>query len=401
MLIKNLFPRLDEQAIKQLDEFGRVLKKGVPLKGKHFEVLHKNVRALSDNLTSDREGLRKDYMTDARFLSAYLHYFLPWNLYRLSRLFTGIEPYVNDGGTIIDLGSGPLTVPMALWIALPKLRERKLTIVCVDRASKVMSEGRKLFDILTGGRSNWKIVTVKGSLGMQLREKADLVVAANTLNELNWSGRDSEQMPYKTASSLMRYLKKDGRLLLVEPGLRQASRNLVIMRAELMDQGLMPLAPCPHDALCPMHGQGTDSRWCHFNFGVEGAPEWLNDLTRRARLTKTGLSLSFVYLATAEVGYVGSVRVVSEVFKLPQGRGQYACSSRGLTLLQYPQRGYTLFPGQFIDPDWPEQSRTDLKSGAVILPVKEKLGKETSNKEKPAKTKPARNNKGTAKPKKK
>jgi len=375
MLIKNLFPRLDTQAAKELDEFGRVLRKAAPLKGKHFEVLHKNVRALSDSLTSDREGLRKDYMTDARFLGAYLYYFLPWNLYRLSRLFTGIEPYVNNGGVIIDLGSGPLTVPLALWISMPKMRERTLTFICVDRASKVMSEGRRLFDTLTGGTSKWKIVTVKGSLGMQLREKADLVVAANTLNELNWTGRDSEQMQGKVAHSLAKYLKKDGRLLLVEPGLRQAGRNLAVMRAELMDLGLMPLAPCPHDGYCPMHGQGTDARWCHFNFGVEGAPRWLTDLTHRARLTKSGLSLSFVYLTTAEVSYVGSVRAVSEVFKIPQGRGQYACSSRGLTLLEYPQRGPALFPGQSLPPEWPEQSRTDLKSGAVILPVTAKLTK--------------------------
>lgn len=380
MLIKNLFPRLDEHVLKELDEFGRVLRKGFPLKGKHFEVLHKNVRALSDSLTSDRDGLRKDYMTDARFLGAYLHYFLPWNLYRLSRLFTGIEPYVNHGGTVIDLGSGPLTVPMALWISMPRMRERELTFVCVDRASKVMNEGRRLFDILTGGASKWKIVTVKGSLDKQLREKADLAVAANTLNELNWSGRDSERMPGKVAHSLTKHLKEDGRLLLVEPGLRQASRTLTILRAELMDLGLMPLAPCPHDGYCPMHGLGTDARWCHFNFGVEGAPRWLSDLTHRARLTKTGLSLSFVYMSTAEVNYVGSVRAVSEVFRLPQGRGQYACSSRGLTLLQYPQRGPTLFPGQYIDPEWPEQSRTDLKSGAVILPVKKNLTKDKPSK---------------------
>lgn len=377
MLIKNLFPRLDEQTLKMLDGFGRVLARAVPMKGKHRDVLHKNVRALSDNLTSDRESLKNDYMTDARYLGAYLHYFLPWNLYRLSRLFTGIEPYVNKDGTIIDLGSGPLTVPLALWISMPGLRERELHFVCVDRATKVMGEGRKLFDTLTKGKSRWKITTVKGSLGMQLREKGDLVVAANTLNELNWSGKNSQEMPGKLAHSLTRYLKKDGRLLLVEPGLRQAGRTLAIMRAALMDQGLMPLAPCPHDTVCPMDGQGPEARWCHFNFGVDGAPEWLAGLTRRARLTKTGLSLSFVYMTSAQVNYVGSVRAVSEVFQLSEGRGQYACSDRGLTLLQYPRSGPMLFPGQFINPEWPEHPGKDGKSGAVILPVKAKLAKDT------------------------
>jgi ribosomal protein RSM22 (predicted rRNA methylase) len=375
MLIKNLFPRPEKDTLAMLDRFHATLSKTFPLKGKHREVLHKNVRDLSDSLTSDRESLKKDYMGDARLLGAYLHYFLPWNLYRMSRLFSGINPSVRDNGTIIDLGSGPMTVPLAMWMSMPALRDRKLTFVCVDRAPKVMNEGRKLFDRIAGPKAPWRIVTVKGSLGMKLREKGDLVVAANTLNELNLSARGKQQDPMgKLARTLRQYMAENGRLLLIEPGLRRSGETLSALRGLLLEQGLSPLAPCTHAGECPMTGLGK-SPWCHFNFGIEGAPGKLMNLTRRARLTKTGLSLSFLYMSEGEAEHAEAVRVISEPFPLPEGRGQYGCSDRGLTLLHYPATGPLLYPGQFIVPHWPEETATDAKSGAVVLPVAIKQGK--------------------------
>ncbi len=369
MLIKNLFPRLEKDTLDMLNRFHSALSKTFPLKGKHREVLHKNVRALSDCLTSDRESLKKDYMGDARFMGAYLHYFLPWNLYRMSRLFSGINPSVRENGTIIDLGSGPLTVPLAMWMSMPALRTRPLTFVCVDRAPKVMNEGRKLFEQIAGNKAPWRIVTVKGSLGTKLREEGDLVVAANTLNELNLTARGKQQDPMgKLARNLRQYMAPNARLLLIEPGLRRSGEILSCLRGLLLEHGFTPLAPCTHSAECPMTGLGK-APWCHFNFGIDGAPSKLMDLTRRARLTKSGLSLSFLYMSESEVEHGDSVRVISEPFPLPEGRGQYACSSRGLTLLQYPPTGAMLYPGQFVIPQWPEESKTDIKSGAVVLPV--------------------------------
>jgi hypothetical protein len=118
----------------------------------------------------------------------------------------------------------------------------------------------------------------------------------------------------------------------------------------------------------PATGQGAP--WCHFNFSVKGAPKWLEMLSAEARLDKTGVSLNFLYLSRNGAKDWGAVRVISEPFALHGGNGQYACSDKGLTLVDYGMKHRPLFPGQAMVPDWPAEPRKDLKSGALILPYK-------------------------------
>jgi hypothetical protein len=53
------------------------------------------------------------------------------------------------------------------------------------------------------------------------------------------------------------------------------------------------------------------------------------------------------------------------------GKGQYACSNKGLTLVDYGLKHRPLSPGQTIIPDWSEKPKTDLKSNALILTYKD------------------------------
>ena len=371
MSAEKLFPPLSLESRKLLERFGAVLDEVTPLKGKHRLELRGNIRRLSETLTEKRENLGNDYMGDPSNTSAYLRYFLPWNLFRLSRLFGGLEIDVPEDGVVADFGAGPLTAMIALWIAKPELRARRLTFVCVDRTPKPMRDGLRLFEALTGeGGKNWRATLVKGGIGMRLREDADLVIAANTLNEMSWTGRDTDfETGARLALSLIKGLKDTGRLLLVETGLRRSARILSLLRGELLELGYQPMAPCTHGGECAMHGAGT-TPWCHFNFDALDAPAWLKKLTATANLTKQNASLSFLYAARGEAQHGVLVRAVSEIFPLPPiHRGQYGCSDRGLTLLRYGIGGPTLFPGQTIAANWPETPEIDRKSGAVILPV--------------------------------
>ena len=117
MSTDRLFPDLTEVNRDELARFGALLRKAWPLKSKHRDPLKYAIRDMSRGLTVDRNDRRADYMADAKTLSPYLYYFLPWNLYRLSRLFTGLDFDVPDGAQVADLGSGPLTTVLALWIA--------------------------------------------------------------------------------------------------------------------------------------------------------------------------------------------------------------------------------------------------------------------------------------------
>jgi len=160
-----------------------------------------------------------------------------------------------------------------------------------------------------------------------------------------------------------------GRILLVETGVRLAGRLIAEMRAQFLEKGYKPISPCPHTEECPMPALGQGP-WCHFNFSTKGAPEWLERISRDAALEKDNVSLNFLYLSPGGASEWGAVRAISEPFKLHGGKGQYACSDKGLTLIEYAPGTRPLFPGQLIVPSWPPSPKTDLKSKALILPYK-------------------------------
>jgi len=267
-------------------------------------------------------------------------------------------------------------------MARPHLRKRPLHFVCVDRAPKPMRLG---LDTLThmaaahGGLAPWRITLVKAPLDARLREKADMVIMANALNEVLHRG-EGELLEEADALSwhLTSMLNPGGAMLVVEPGVRPSAHLLAALRRGFLHRGLKPLAPCPHTGPCPMSGRGYTA-WCHFNFDAEIVPNWLKKLSDEARLTKDNVSLSFLHFSSRgralEAGEGKSfVRAMSGPFELPgEGLypryGQYCCSDRGLTLLSLPRKHLVPLPGSLLEATWPETPETDSKSGALILPI--------------------------------
>lgn len=256
MSIDRLFPYITEENAAELERFGNIIKKVWPLKAKHRDHLKYDIRDMSRGLTSERDKRRKDYMTDAKFLSPYICYFLPWNLYRMSRLFTGLELDIPDGAHIADIGSGPLTAVIALWMSRPHLRERKLNFTCMDLSPKSMQAGLALFKALAGDNSPWRIKTVKAMFTDRINKKCDLIIAANAFNELDWSGRTARPQAEKLTKHLISSTTESGRILLIETGVRLTGRIIAEMRAQMIEQGFTPLprvrtqanAPCPPQA---------------------------------------------------------------------------------------------------------------------------------------------------------
>ncbi len=392
-----LFPRPGHEFLSLMAALPGHLDVALPLRRQHRRELPGDIRELSHLLTDERGDLRRDYLADPAALSAYMRYFLPWNIHRLGILFSGlgIDPGGDDpeaGATVIDLGTGPLTAPLALWMARPHLRRRKLHFVCVDRAPKPMRLGLETLTHMAqergGGLAPWKITLVKSPLDARLREKGDLIIMANALNEVlrRGEGVDLAEDAGGLAWHLGSMLTDRGQLLVVEPGVRPSAHLLAALRRGLLHEGMSPLAPCPHTGPCPMSGRGYTA-WCHFNFESESAPAWLRRLSELARLPKQNVSLSFLHfskkgrsLAAAEGKSL--IRAVSGPLELPgpEGKrryGQYACSERGLTLLSLPRRGQVPLPGTLIEAAWPAEELKDAKSGAVVLPLGDEAVKHT------------------------
>jgi ribosomal protein RSM22 (predicted rRNA methylase) len=86
---------------------------------------------------------------------------------------------------------------------------------------------------------------------------ADLVISAYVLGELTAHQR----------VSLVRLAAAAGpAVLLVEPGTPAGHRRILSARQQLIEDGFLVAAPCPHQLDCPLHIEGD---WCHFGVRLQ------------------------------------------------------------------------------------------------------------------------------------
>ena len=408
------FPDLSVAAQRALTDYADLLREVMPMKAAHRRRLADNIQELSSFLIEDRaEFLGRDYLHAPAALGAYLWYFLPWNLLRLSRLLGGLNLDLPDGATIVDLGSGPLTVVQALALARPDLLTRELHFHCLDATPKPMREGRKLYqglvnsleNTLAQGQSRWKIHLVHAPWHVGLKDlpRADLLTAANFLNELPWHRRDplGEQVTdfFRTVAAHQRH---GGRCLFVEPGNRLGGKLVSLVRESAVAESWNVLGPCTHHQACPML-EYRETSWCHFTLSTRGCPPWLAELSREAELAKRDVSLSYAYFAgpdladpgrekldvaqdreahdrKAQVAGKESARIISSEFSVPtrdrgQMIGRYGCAAQGkLLILSVPgepgTRSGDLVPVHLAEPPW-----RDPKSRAVVAELPSTAGK--------------------------
>lgn len=402
-VINSLFnpKRLPKEAEEVLKDFDTIIQGILPLNSKQLSKLPEDIRELSHQLTDERDTRRTCYMNEKVTLSAYTRYFMWWNLVRLTRLFSNIDlgkANLKDGDACIDLGSGPLTAVISLWLSRPELRNLKLTWYCVDISPTALSLGEDLFlsvaaRTLTEEMENkWRIIRVKGQMGTSIKEKAKLLVCANMFNEVFQSeSRPLDFLAKMYSESLTRYGNKETSYLVIEPGIPRSARFISLLRDTFIRKEMEITAPCSHCETCPMDGRllkgphmnktpdsNRTGKWCNFAFPVKNAPEKLQKLSAAAKIPKERVVLSFVFATPdsgANDGLVKNegkektllLRIASDPIKLKDRIGFYACSKLGLTLF-IPKKGQLTFSGDLIEVEIPRgELKKDFKSGAVII----------------------------------
>lgn len=390
---------IPQDSIEILKNFNKIVAQTRNLSGKQQTLLPKIIKNLSHQLTDDRNSRRVGYMNDAGQISAYITYFMWWNLVRLTRLFANLPQdsfKLNDNDVCLDLGSGPLTVPTALWLSRPELRSKKLTFYVLDLSQNVLAAGEEIFLSIVAKTIQpegepWKIIRVKGPLGTSIKQKPALITCANVFNELAQTNEMPPDYLAKTyTADIEKYFEKDSAkaqtVFIIEPGDPHSARLVSLMRDSLIRRNFMPLSPCPHIHACPMAGRTTSTpngKWCNFAFDTLNAPEELLKLSKNANLTKERASLSFI-LARREGDSVQKVqlsdnektlklRVASDFIKLPEFHksGYYCCSDLGLVLALdttnvQPKNGDLLTVER---PANLKSLQTDKKSNALILEI--------------------------------
>ena len=451
-----LFPPLTADAMRMLDMLPEALAKVWPLNSAHRRTLPDDIAHLSRLLTTERAGLDRPYWSSPASISAYLYYFLPWNLVRLTRVLSSLpltdpRSVAPEGGEalLVDVGSGPLTLPLALWLAKPEWRTAPLRVLALDTSSQPLELGKTLMEVLgeLTGQPVWPVRVARAPLDQVVRQAAPLlsggkarpwlISAANVLNELRFGKKrsrgasaieeedefdslDNEDLDFdgnpaaenaeaekpegcredrldsflESLSPLFDHVGAAGSdgaaavgpsLLFVEPGTRLGGSTIMRLRQLAVDGGLTALSPCPHQLDCPLlRGQGGRT-WCHFTFGSEGAPLWLEDLSLAAGLGKSGLSLSPLLLAAlpeagpeaaSESGTALAARVLSAPFMVPglSGRARYACSSKGMLLLENAE---ALASGDALAVAVAAGAPRDRKSGALQVSPPSRPGAES------------------------
>ena len=389
-----------------LEKILLLIEENFPIPGRFRPKLPYDVADLSRLLTAARGERDSGYLNRPNMLSAYLRYFLPWNVFRLCRLFSlktgfpagtdsqSILPALSDGDAITDLGSGPLTLPIAMWVAFPHLRTLKLEFRCVDKSAAILDAGYKLLKALcadSGSTVGWKIKTIHDSIEAPIRGKpAKLVTAVNVFNEVYTGMHRSAilKSAEKSTALLCKLSADNGSILVVEPGNPQGGAFISALRAALLKKGKYPAAPCTHSEQCPLPGistspgspgqaHGTKAKWCHFAFDTDTAPEALHALSIEAGIPKERATFSFLltgsHIKTASIPASLPIRIVSDKFPVSfqkAGLGCYGCTERGMVLVAGNRSQFTsINPGSLITLPLPSNEQRDPKTGALIIPL--------------------------------
>lgn len=149
--------------------------------------------------------------------------------------------------SLLDIGAGPGS---ALWAARD-CWESVEDAVLVETSEPIRRIGAELAAHAAPARVSW--VTGNIETGLPPLQPADLVTFAYVLDELS---------PAAIGPLVDRLWSLTGdTLVIIEPGTPAGWRRILEARSRLIAAGAHLVAPCPHQADCPLAAPD----WCHFS----------------------------------------------------------------------------------------------------------------------------------------
>ena len=209
--------------------------------------LERSARALSDAYRTGGSAASRAAQTPGD-VAAYLATRAPATYAAASDVFARIRELRPDWSptSSLDLGAGP---GIASWAAADAWRQIEV-VTLVEAEAEMACAGRMLArpgpEALR--TATWTVADA-GAPG----NRADLVIVSYVIGELT-SG---------AADELVRHAweRTTDTLVIIEPGTTAGYRRTLAARDAVIVAGGSTLAPCPHDALCPL----PDDDWCHFS----------------------------------------------------------------------------------------------------------------------------------------
>lgn len=305
------------------------------------------VRRLSALFTTGRDGRLADYLADRSLRRAYLLYFFPVNYAKVAGLLREMPALPARPLRILDVGSGPGTAALAVLDHLARLGRagrHGSEVIAADRSRQALQEAEALWASMAKEQPDkpacaFRTVCAdaeRADVGAPWKEGPfDLIILANSLNELFCPAADPLAARAKFLESLLKVLAPDGTLMIIEPALRETTRALHQVRDRLVAGGLATVySPCLHERPCPALVREED--WCHEERPWT-PPAMVRDIDRAAGFIKDALKFSYLLLrrdglTIAERG-PQVYRVVSEVMVMKGDRRAWLCNETGRPLV--------------------------------------------------------------------
>jgi ribosomal protein RSM22 (predicted rRNA methylase) len=302
----------------------------------------KDVLRLSRLLTKDRDDLPASYLSDRGLRDAYLLYFLPANLAKVQLPLRELDRHPSglldrERLRVLDLGSGPGTSVLGVLDFFSR-RERRpaLDFMAVDQVVENLREAEQLFrrDKASYG-GNAHLHTIRSGITARLCEGEgtfDIIILSNVLNELFPGEAERISRRVELVGALLgRLLAEDGSSIIIEPALRETSRELLMVRDGLLERSFTVYAPCLMQETCPALLDPKD--WCHEEMPWD-APETVQEIDRLIGLRKDALKFSYTVLrkdgrSLVDVCGNEAFRVVSEPLISKGKRELYICGGGG------------------------------------------------------------------------
>ena len=317
------------------------------------------VVALSHAYTRDREHLAEHDATRSA-LFARMGFFLPRDLakvfgpldeLRASALFSERKRL-----RVLDVGAGlgATSLGLARWLRLRGTSVERLEVVALERNERALRGFQQLLKSLSELSDEFAPIELTARASdleqTRLTERFDLVLFGFVLNELFTTAPLEERIARRAEvlREASARLAHGGAIIVLEPALKESSRELMMLRDALVERAAAPyvIAPCLHAQSCPMLRSERD--WCHQELQL-ALPPPIAEIARAASLRYEGLSYASLVLANAPrtAPSPQTFRVVSDRLESKGKLELYGCGEAGYVRLSRLSRHESLHNAVF------------------------------------------------------
>jgi SAM-dependent methyltransferase len=178
----------------------------------------------------------------------YLAYHFPVYFMQTGHLLAQLarEGLLKKNMTILDVGTGPGVVPLAIADFWSRLDNAQASVYSIERSEEHIEAFLYLRDAFVPRGGNVSVKPpIKADItrpeAAALPEKIDLIIFSNVLNELTDVPMDTR---VAIVERIAERLAPDGTILIVEPADEENSMQMRTLTVELRKRGLSVYAPC-------------------------------------------------------------------------------------------------------------------------------------------------------------